>query len=160
MEDALQVCATASLQNERLIKTATPCAIPAFRNLFGKQRHSDQVWTLLFEFATWHALAELRRHIDTTVADLRSATARLGEQLRAFADKLSPKYVTKELKSEKERRLRARIRKGLDVENTSSGTSKDRSFKLDTFKLHAMGHYVASRRSGSLTPRITTAHRL
>ncbi|TEB37734.1 hypothetical protein FA13DRAFT_1704897 [Coprinellus micaceus] len=117
------------------------CSIPVFRNLFHKQRHSDRIRVLLFEFATWHALAKLRRHTETTIKDLCTSTAQLGELLRDFADNLSPKYLTKELLSERERRIRTQARKGLDIQNETTKESRTRKFNLSTFKLHAMGHY-------------------
>jgi len=59
------------------------CAIPVFDGLLPK-RHDQIIRRLLFEFATWHGLAKLRLHTETTVVDLENSTTRLGKLLRLF----------------------------------------------------------------------------
>jgi len=42
---------------------------------------------LLFELATWHGLAKLRLHTESTVQALENSTTRLGIALRKFQSK-------------------------------------------------------------------------
>ena len=52
---------------------------------------------LLFELATWHALAKLRLHTESTVVALEHSTRRLGKAIRIFEEKLCAKYTAGEL---------------------------------------------------------------
>lgn len=116
------------------------CAIPAFRGLFQSKNHNDAVRQLLFELATWHALAKLRRHTTATISDLRNSTVRLGQKLRHFVRVICPKYNTRDLKNEAQARARAMARKGKAV--TAKPSSKKRTLNLVTYKLHALAHYA------------------
>jgi len=58
------------------------------------------LWKLLFELATWHALAKLRLHTESTLYDLENSTTRLGQILRKFDSVVCANYETKELPSE------------------------------------------------------------
>ncbi|RXW13303.1 hypothetical protein EST38_g12551 [Candolleomyces aberdarensis] len=121
------------------------CAIPAFGGLLGP--HDVFIRRLLFEFATWHALAKLRRHTASTIAELRTSTSRLGKRLRYFVNKICPDYKTRDLKSETEARARAQARKatttGLGKRPAKQQTStREHQFNLMTYKLHALGHYA------------------
>jgi hypothetical protein len=55
---------------------------------------------LLFELATWHALAKLWLHTETTLRALDMSTKRLGDALRTFKKVTCVAYITKELPSE------------------------------------------------------------
>lgn len=110
---------------------------------------------LLFELATWHALAKLRLHTDTTIRDLENSTARLGLNLRRFRSDVCDKFLTKELPSEEAARGRrkaalaakkAKAGSSTTVtskgkEKVSEGESQRRRFNLATYKLHALGDY-------------------
>ncbi|KAJ2921071.1 hypothetical protein H1R20_g16022, partial [Candolleomyces eurysporus] len=50
------------------------CAIPAFARLLPEPRHDRLVRKLLFELATWHALAKLRRQSEQFVTELEAST--------------------------------------------------------------------------------------
>ena len=63
-------------------------------------KHNRVVWKLLFEFNTWHSLAKLRLHTETTVTDLEHSTTRLGVILRKFQKDVCSAYTTYELPSE------------------------------------------------------------
>jgi hypothetical protein len=60
------------------------CAIPVFENLL-PEPFNTLVLNLLFELATWHGLAKLRLHTDTTLSFLDTSTTRLGKILRHFS---------------------------------------------------------------------------
>ena len=71
------------------------CAIPVFEGLLPK-KHDEIVRTLLFELSTWHGLAKLRLHTESTVINLENSITRLGEILRKFSESLCPAYATYE----------------------------------------------------------------
>ena len=81
------------------------CAIPVFEGLLPKQ-HDQVIRRLLFEMATWHGLAKLRLHTETTVIDLENSTTRLGNILRVFQSDICPYYQTQDLPSEEAARGR------------------------------------------------------
>ena len=107
---------------------------------------------LLFELSTWHGLAKLRLHTETTVTDLEHSTTRLGQVLREFKNKVCSAYATTELPSEEAARIRrkASAAKKQVVQPAPSAVPKapqprnHRDFSLSTYKLHALGHYVAA----------------
>ena len=142
--------------------TNIQCAIPAFEGLF-PGIHDTIVRKLLFELATWHGLAKLRLHTETTVCDLENSTTRLGELLRTFQSKVCSKYQTFDLPSEEAARVRrkaatakkrATMDKGKGKETSSASqakkgvtmdkgkTRKTRTLNLNTYKTHALGAYA------------------
>jgi hypothetical protein len=106
------------------------CAIPAFEGLIPAP-HDTLVRRLLFELATWHALAKLRRHSDPSTMDLEASTVRLGELLREFRDTTCEIYPTTDLPTQQSNRSRKKRK-----------STKKRKFSLTTYKLHSLGHYV------------------
>ena len=109
---------------------------------------------LLFELATWHSLAKLRQHTETTVRDLESSTSRLGNMLRTFQQEVCTQYQTFDLPSEEAARARRKAKKKalaanvMEKEKTrngkesASGSRKIRKFSLNTYKTHALGGYA------------------
>ncbi|KAK2467952.1 hypothetical protein APHAL10511_000247 [Amanita phalloides] len=75
------------------------CAIPVFEALLPTP-HNRIIMDLLFELATWHVLAKLRLHTETTLKGLETSTKRLGDALRTFKKVTCAAYITKELPSE------------------------------------------------------------
>ena len=61
---------------------------------------------LLFEMATWHFLAKLRLHTESTIMALETSTTRLGTAFCKFASTTCEAYVTKDLPSEEAARGR------------------------------------------------------
>ncbi|KAJ7067287.1 hypothetical protein C8F01DRAFT_980626, partial [Mycena amicta] len=128
------------------------CAIPVVDGLLPEPYNSD-VLDALFTLAEWHALGKLRMHTDTTIEMLRTSTKELGRLLRRFRDHVCPFFKTKELPTEERTRERAQARnksKGKGKGNTTTrstvtnaGTTK-KEYNMFTYKLHALGHYVAS----------------
>src|SRR6266550_2122261 len=87
------------------------CAIPVFEGLFPGV-HNDILMDLLFELATWHALAKLRLHTESTIMALEHSTRRLGKAIRAFEEKLCAEYVAKELPAEDAPRAKGKAKAG------------------------------------------------
>jgi hypothetical protein len=133
------------------------CAIPVFEGLFARQKHNTIVGKLLFEFATWHSLAKLRLHTETTIVDLENSTTRLGRLLRKFESKICPHFDTKELPGEetarKRREAKASKKRATIPKSTSSLKKKKtrRTLNLSTYKLHSLGAYVRSIRKYGTT---------
>ncbi|KAF7422998.1 hypothetical protein PC9H_011162 [Pleurotus ostreatus] len=118
------------------------CSIPVFEGLF-PGLHNQTVLNLLFALSTWHALAKLRLHTNTTLRLLREATVDIGNLLRKFSDTVCPAYTTKDLPCEAEARARkARKMDSTSLNTTASTTTKLRSFNMNTYKMHALGDYA------------------
>ena len=73
------------------------CAIPVFEGLLSAPGHDEILTDLLFELATWHALAKLRLHTESTVVALEHSTQRLGKAIRIFEEKLCAEYIAGKL---------------------------------------------------------------
>ena len=79
--------------------TSLKCAIPVFEGLL-LEEHNKIVMDLLFELATWHFLAKLQLHTESTVMALETSTTRLSAAFRRFTFITCEAYVTKALPSE------------------------------------------------------------
>ena len=131
-------------------------------------REHDKILRLvLFEASTWHGLAKLRLHTETTLNELENSTIRLGECMRKFERDLCPEYNTKDLPSEQAARTRRRARKAAksstqlpaalsSTRNTTNDANKQRKFNLDTYKYHALGDYVRTIRLHGTTDGYST----
>ena len=149
------------------------CAIPVFKGLL-PAKHDRIVCRLLFELSTWHGLAKLRLHTETTVQDLKNSTARLGDYLRNFQKTVCPEYATYNLPSEEVARRRRQIRKATVPKSThvyaDSGSDEDeakkkkkkkkqrklRQFTFDSYKLHSLGGYAKAIRQFGTTDNYNT----
>ena len=104
--------------------------------------------TLLFTCAYWHALAKLRMHTDETLTLLDTITERLGKHLRHFQRTTSTAFDTKELKREAESRQRRELKNiaghAARVASAPQVSRRQKTFNLQTYKLHALGDYAAS----------------
>jgi hypothetical protein len=89
---------------------ALQCAIPVFDGLF-EPHNNAIIMDLLFELATWHALAKLRLHTESTVCALETSTTRLGTALRKFQSTICAEFVTRDLPSEEAARGRRKAAK-------------------------------------------------
>lgn len=123
------------------------------------------VLDLLFELATWHGLAKLRLHTDTTLSFLDTSTTRLGKIFRRFASETEKEFDTQDLPSEEAARGRRKARtaaQGLARSTRDSakqqlqGRSKHRKFNLQTYKLHALGDYVSTIKRFGTTDNFST----
>jgi hypothetical protein len=138
------------------------CAIPVFDQLLPDSSNNETIQTLLFELSTWHALAKLRLHTETTICNLEHSSRRLGFELREFKRSVCSKYKTKELPSEYAARSRRKAALAAKkIGNGTSGQSKGSSrnekvFNLSTYKLHSLGDYAAAIRRYGPTDNYTT----
>lgn len=102
---------------------------------------------LLFIFSTWHALAKLHTHTDTSLRLLDTATTALGNALRYFTRVTCLEFETFETGAEYMKRQRQQAATAAtqpSFNNTSSTTGRQRrSFSLKTVKLHFLGDYVS-----------------
>lgn len=122
------------------------CIIPCIEGLL-PEPHNTSVIELLFIFATWHALAKLHVHTDTSLKLLDTATTALGNALRYFTRITCPEFDTIETSGEYAKRQRQQAA-ATATQPTSSTTSSStgrqrRSFSLRTVKLHFLGDYVS-----------------
>jgi hypothetical protein len=123
---------------------------------------------LLFELATWHALAKLRLHTESTLYDLEKSTTRLGRLLRKFTSTTCKAYDTRELPSEEAARGRRKAAlaakgqtskgkgKGKGKANPDEENTKTKRFNMNTYKMHALGDYVKAIRMFGTTDNYTT----
>jgi hypothetical protein len=129
------------------------CAIPAFDGLLFDDKNNEIVIDLLFELATWHALAKLRLHTESTVRELEYSTTRLGRQLRKFTNSTCEEFTTVNLPSEEVARGRRKARRNptgsttQTATQTRKGTQKAKGpkackFNMWTYKMHAIGDYI------------------
>ncbi|KAJ8087428.1 hypothetical protein PM082_006258 [Marasmius tenuissimus] len=139
------------------------CSIPVFDGLIPD--HNSIVLDLLYDLCTWHAYAKLRLHSDTSIADMDFATTSLGKSLRRFKTAVCSAYITKELPKEtaaRGRRKAALAKKQAETGNTkrkrTGGASgaKKKQFNINTYKLHALGHYIRFLRLVGTTDNYST----
>ena len=135
-------------KSENMSFTLCQCAIPAFGGLLDA-KNNDILLDLLFELATWHALAKLRLHTESTVCELEYSTTRLGRILRMFARTTCEEFVTVDLPSEEAARGRRKAAKAARQPSGSTSRSstttrgpKIRKFNMSTYKMHALGDYA------------------
>ena len=113
---------------------------------------------LLFELATWHGLAKLRLHTESTLRALESSTTRLGIALRKFQLTTCAEFVTRNLPSEEAARGRRKAAKAKLQPTVTTQQSKSkakmpkskgkekvsstlRAFGLSNYKTHALADY-------------------
>lgn len=121
---------------------------------------------LLFVVAQWHGLAKLRLHTDDTLIHLDKLTTDLGEQLRKFKKRTCAVFETKELPREILARDNKKNKSSANKRGKKPSTKphkkpptkppkksstkppserrkpRKKEFRLNTYKNHALGHYV------------------
>jgi len=133
--------------------------MPVFDSLL-PEPHNTVILDLLFVLCTWHACAKLRLHTTTTLQYLKEATRALGFILRKFAKKTCSAFNTRELPKEVDARTRRRQKAASTAKGNRSGKGKGtgdsgkgkgkkparlhKLFNLYTYKLYALGEYVAA----------------
>jgi hypothetical protein len=165
-EDLLQV-RNCFLSSKLITHSLYQCSIPVFEGLLPK-KEDKIILKLLFELGTWHALAKLRIHTETTVTDLENSATRLGDLLRKFKSDVCSIYATKELPAEEAARGRRKAAKVLKsggeaerpaVKVEDSGKKKKtkfREFTMETYKLHGLPDYPAAIRAFGVTENTST----
>ena len=122
---------------------------------------------LLFELSTWHGLAKLRLHTESTVRALENSTTRLGIILRKFQSTTCAEFVTHDLPSEEAARGRRKAAKAKlkattqkpkskGKQKSAETDSKFRSFGLSNYKTHALPDYPKTIRELGTTDSYST----
>ncbi|EED83844.1 predicted protein [Postia placenta Mad-698-R] len=127
--------------------------------------HNELILDLLWDLATWHALAKLRLHTEETLLALEVTTVSVGQQLRKFVAETCESYIMTELPQEEAARGRrtAALKKSQEnVSSQSKGKSraphtagnvattgrstqrKIQKFNLSTSKLHSLGDIASA----------------
>ena len=129
------------------------CTIPIFEGLLPEE-HNQIILDLLFKLGTWHMLASLWLHTESTLCALEDSTTQLGQMLRLFQATTCNTYNTYELPSEEAARghrtatTRAKMHHNdlsKDAENLAKKAKKRRLqkvFNLSTYKVHVLGDYA------------------
>jgi hypothetical protein len=144
-EDLLQV-RNCFLSSKLITHSLYQCSIPVFEGLLPK-KEDKVILKLLFELGTWHALAKLRIHTETTVTNLENSATRLSDLLRKFKSDVCSIYATKELPAEEAARGRLKAAKVLK----SGGEAKRPAVKVEN-----SGKKKKKRNSASLLWRRTS----
>ena len=156
-EDLLQVCDHGGIK-DRILILELQCIIPCIKGLF-PEPHNTSVIELLFIFATWHALAKLHVHTDTSLKLLDTATTALGNALRYFARVTCLKFDTFETSAKYTKRQRQQAAAAsltLGAASSSTGCQR-RTFSLKTIKLHFLGDYVSCIKTFGTTDNYNSA---
>jgi len=124
------------------------------------------VCKLLFELATWHSLAKLWLHTETTVANLENSATCLGYLLQKFKNNVCSVYATRDLPSEEAARGRRKAAKaakaGKKPETPPAPTGKKKKkpklheFMMETYKLHGLPDYPAAICAHGVTENTST----
>ena len=150
-EDILQVC-NLSLYLCIRSNIAFECAMPVFEALLPTP-FDAMLQDLLFIFSSWHGIAKLQLHTDTTLMYLEELTQVFGSLIQHFTSQTSIAFTTYELPREAAARGRCHARKGSDF--TAKKTSQQalhpsnpdkliKKLNLSMYKLHSMGDYAST----------------
>jgi hypothetical protein len=129
----------------RDFKDLLQCAGPCFEGLFG--RYDAKIQDLLFITACWHASAKLRLHTDSSLNAFRGMTASFTQELRFFAKKVCPSFVTRKTPKEAQKAQRRRAAEAAKDAGHGSARSVNLvdsevvEFNLHTPKIHSIIHY-------------------
>ena len=130
------------------------CIIPCLEGLL-PEPHNTTVLDLIYLFATWHALAKLSTHTDTSLRLLDDTTTALGAGLRYFVGVTCPEFKTVETNAEYSKRCRQK--KPGATQKTSEPTGRQpKTLSLKTIKLHFLGDYIACIKSFGATDSYTS----
>jgi hypothetical protein len=95
-------------------------------------------------------------HTDTTLNILSQVTTSLGNSIREFEEKTCAMYQTQELEREQAARYRRRETAIGGLSAAPNDKRKTRHLNLETYKLHALGDYVATIRRFGTTDSYST----
>ena len=116
------------------------CIMPCIDGLL-PEPHNTKVLSMLFVLGTWHALAKLRMHTDSSLKLLDDATTCLGIALRYFTWVTCPQFPTKETAAEFSKRKRKEATS--TTKAPESNARKPMTYNMKTIKLHSLGDYVS-----------------
>lgn len=119
------------------------------------EKHNSTVLSMLFVLGTWHSLAKLRMHTDSSLEILDDATTCLGIELRYFTRVTCPEFPTKETANEFNKRKRKEATS--TAKAPGSSTRQPKTFNMKTIKLHSLGDYVSHIRTYGTTDSYSTS---
>ena len=117
--------------------------------------HNTAVLSMLFILGTWHSLAKLRMHTDSSLRLLDDTTTCLGIALRYFTWVTCPEFATKETATEFNKRKRKEATS--TTKAPGSSTRQPKTFNMKTIKLHSLGDYVSHIRTYGTTDSYNTS---
>jgi hypothetical protein len=129
------------------------CIMPCIDGLL-PEPHNTTVLSMLFILGTWHSLAKLRMHTDSSLKLLDDATTCLGIALRYFTRVTCPEFSTKETTAEFNKRKRKEATSTTRIPDANA--RKPRTFNMKTIKLHSLGDYVSHIRTFGTTDSYDT----
>lgn len=129
--------------------------IPCLEGLL-PEPHNTTVLDLIFILATWHALAKMNMHTDTSLHLLDTATTALGAGLRYFVGVTCPVFSTVETNTEFSKRRR-RQTTNTSQKQSESANRQPKTLSLKTIKLHFLGDYVECIKAFGSTDNYTSA---
>ncbi|SJL10770.1 uncharacterized protein ARMOST_14164 [Armillaria ostoyae] len=101
------------------------CCLPCFEGLLPSP-HDETVADLLYLSTYWHALAKLRMHTDSFLAEFRLVTTGFTNALRHFTDVTCQAFDTVKTDAEYAKRKHNEARRQQKAGTTSVGTSTER----------------------------------
>ncbi|KAF8234139.1 hypothetical protein L208DRAFT_1263234, partial [Tricholoma matsutake] len=133
----------------RDFKDLLQCSIPVFKTLLPNQHHNILIANMLFILCTWHTYAKLQLHTSSTLEALAKTMQVLGASLQEFVKVICLCYTMKELPREEAARVCWRANasakgKGKGTATSDKPSSAHGRFNMYTYKLHALGDYVAN----------------
>jgi len=117
--------------------------------------HNSTVLSMLFVLGTWHSLAKLRMHTNSSLELLDDTTTCLGIALRYFTRVTCPEFTTKETAAEFNKRKRQEATSS--VKSSGLNAWKPKTFNMKTIKLHSLGDYVSHIRTFGTTDSYNTS---
>ena len=153
-EDILQVSAPLKSSSCNHQFKRWQCMIPRLEGLL-PEPHNTTVLDLVYLIATWHALAKMSVHTDTSLRLLDTATTALGAGLRYFVGVTCPQFKTVETNAEYSKRCRQK-KPGAPQKTPESTGRQPKTLSLKTIKLHFFGDYVACIKSLGATDSYTS----
>ena len=151
-ENIIQV-STSRRSNHNAANVQIQCIMPCIDGLL-PEPHNTTVLSMLFILGTWHALAKLRMHTDSSLKLLDDATTCLGIALRYFTRVTCPKFPTKETAAEFNKRKRKEATSTTKAPEPNA--RKPTTFNMKTIKLHSLGDYVSHIRTYGTTDSYDT----
>jgi hypothetical protein len=117
--------------------------------------------------ATWHGLAKLWLHTESTLTNLENSSTQLGDLLRKFQIEVCSAYFTQDLPSEEAARGRRQAAKAQKDAEAQKGVRQAqapvalpkppgkkatlRKFNMETYKLHSLPDVPAAIRAFGVT---------
>jgi len=123
------------------------CSIPVFENLLPNKHHNTLIMDMLFIFCTWHTYTKLQLHTGSTLQALAETTWALGASLQQFVKIICSSYAMKELPREEAAWVCHRAKASAQGKGTTTSDKPSSTcghFNMNTYKLHALGDYVAN----------------